>query len=39
LRPRWHEWVITLSIVALGATGLVSIWGAELLSLAHTLGL
>ncbi len=33
VRRRWHDWVIVLSILALAVTGVVSIWGDDLLRL------
>ncbi len=30
MRPRWQEWVITLAIVALAATGIWTLWGRDL---------
>jgi hypothetical protein len=30
MRPRWHDWVIVLGIVAIAATGVVAIWGDDL---------
>jgi hypothetical protein len=33
VRPRWQEWVITLAIVALAATGVWTLWGKDLRAL------
>lgn len=30
MRPRWHDWVIALSILAIAVTGVAAIWGDEL---------
>lgn len=30
MRRRWHEWVIVLSIVAIGLTGVITLWGEDL---------
>ncbi|MBI4509419.1 MAG: hypothetical protein HY698_07260 [Deltaproteobacteria bacterium] len=30
MRPRWHEWVISLSIVALAVGGIFAIWGEDI---------
>jgi hypothetical protein len=30
MRPRWHDRVIVLAIVALAATGVWTIWGEDL---------
>lgn len=30
MRSRWQEWVITLSVVALGVAGVVILWGDDL---------
>jgi hypothetical protein len=30
VRPRWHDWLIVLSIVALAVTGVATIWGNEI---------
>ncbi len=30
MRPRWHDWVIVLAIVALAGTGIATIWGDEI---------
>jgi hypothetical protein len=35
VRPRWQEWVIALSVVALGVTGVWTIWGADIARLFH----
>lgn len=29
-RPRWHDWIIVLSLVALGAAGIGALWGHHL---------
>ncbi len=33
MRPRWHDWVIRLAIVALAATGIWTLWGKDLRAL------
>jgi hypothetical protein len=33
VRPRWQEWVITLAIVALFATGVWTLWGKDIRAL------
>jgi len=33
VRPRWQEWVITLAIIALAATGIWTLWGKDIRSL------
>lgn len=29
-RPRWHDWVIALSIAALAVAGVLALWGKTL---------
>jgi hypothetical protein len=33
VRPRWHDWVITLAILALAATGIWTLWGKDIVAL------
>lgn len=33
MRPRWHDWVITLAILALFGTGIWTLWGKDLRAL------
>jgi hypothetical protein len=35
VRPRWQEWVIALALIALGVTGIWTIWGNDLADLLH----
>jgi cytochrome b subunit of formate dehydrogenase len=35
VRPRWQDWVIALALVALGVTGIWTIWGGDLVRLVH----
>jgi hypothetical protein len=30
MRPRWPEWVIVVSLVVIGLTGIVAIWGGDM---------
>lgn len=29
-RPRWHDWVIVLSLLSLGAAGIAALWGPQI---------
>jgi hypothetical protein len=33
VRPRWQDWVITVAILALAATGIWTLWGKDIVGL------